>query len=132
MSEEKSMGKYARVRADRAILVEQFPGCFLPKGAPGKFPLARGILAYLLDNPPIDSQGGAMSNTRIRAAVIDYVYGAKYLAALVAGGWRINLNGEIEGYVTEHESRYALRELLSKHTKWIERTGYEPPLRLAA
>lgn len=131
MTEAQPMSRYARIRTDRAFLAEKYPGCFMPNGFAVKKPLARGILSYLLDDKPADAFG-ALTNTRIRNALHDYVRGAKYLVALVSGGPRYGLDGNPEGYVTTFESRHALIDLTTNHAIWIQRNNFTPPERLAA
>lgn len=88
----------------RAVLVERWPRCFKPKGAP-KLPLKVGIVDDIQREMP------EIGYRRLLHALTDYTGGATYLRAIVVGGERIDLNGEPAGIVTRSDADHALARL---------------------
>ena len=63
---------------------------------------------------------------KIRAAVAMYTRRAIYLKALIAGGARYNLAGELVGEVTPEQQQMARENLSAMNSKITTRGGYAP------
>jgi ProP effector len=94
--------RHRRILETRAELHTRFPKCFMPFGAP-KLPLKIGI-----DKDLLAVADGALHYQRMLWALIDYVNGDHYLAKLIAGAVRVDLDGNPAGTVSEiHGQRAA-------------------------
>jgi ProP effector len=83
------------------ILVEMWPGCFVPMRAPIKKPLKLGIGEDILLQLP------ELGARLVATALEDYTYEANYARAIVAGADRFDLDGKPCGKVTVREQDHA-------------------------
>lgn len=88
----------------RRELRRRFPNCFQPYGCT-KFPLKIGIDADLAERAP---DIGPWSRT---CAIQNYVGEEAYLAAMIEGAARLDLDGNPAGIVTAHAARHAAARL---------------------
>ena len=100
-----------QLRADRQLMVEQYPHLFAAKGQPKK-PLKIGLRADLLRRGVIGGDGSFIAKARIKAALRDYCGGARYAHALAAGGARYDLDGQPCGWVIEETMRQARERIV--------------------
>ena len=91
--------------AIRAILVERFPKCFMPKGE-RKVPLKIGIYYDIRKLCP------DLSSRKISRALSDYTSGRTYRRSMIAGACRLDLDGWPFGFVTTEEAEEARERLL--------------------
>lgn len=91
--------------ATRAILVERFPRCFMPKGE-RKVPIKIGIYHDLR------TAASDISSRKIHRALQDYTTGRTYRRAMIAGAARLDLDGWPVGIVTTDEAEDARERLL--------------------
>lgn len=101
-------------RTVRAILVERFPNCFMPKGAPKK-PLATSILKMVADACP------DLDYREIRYALRDYMGGRTYLRTMVADADRFDLQGRVCGVVSERAAARAAEDLKALEARYLAR-----------
>jgi len=87
-------------RAMRRILRRRFPLCFRPRGK-SKWPLARDVALQLMARCP------DLPGPEVALALADYTRGMTYFRCLAAGAGRRNLDGALEGIVTDAEARAA-------------------------
>lgn len=95
--------------ADQAflkMLVEQFPACFSPHGHRGRRPLKVGIGDDVAAKFPEVPRG------RVSRVLFHYTGAPDYLAALVEGVERRDLDGNFVGVVTAEQAREATRREL--------------------
>jgi len=93
-------------RRVRETLVERFPKCFMPKGAI-KRPLMVGIREQITARCP------HLTEIEVGIALRDYTRGNhKYRSQLFCGAERVNLDGEVVGYVSQEEAESAGRALM--------------------
>lgn len=100
----------------REQLLERFPRCFRPKGAtktPLKVDIFKDIRAAAPDIP----------RRRLQLALKDYTSGRTYLRAIVAGAYRVDLDGFPAGEVNDQDAAIA-RARLEKSEKYPARIGY--------
>jgi len=116
---------------DRVALIAAFPNLFSVRGVDKK-PLAKGVNTRIRAIGVWDADGVMLSNERVREAIGDYCHGPKYLVALYKGGPRYDLDGSINGAVTEQESDDAIWLLRRKYPVWANKHGYTKPLEKAA
>ncbi len=88
----------------RKILRKRFPRCFMGFKQP-KQPLKIGIDLLVMRAAP------DLSPRKILYAIEDYTGGTRYLAALIEGAARIDLDGNEAGVVTAADEEYAQRRL---------------------
>ncbi len=102
----REAASYFRLTAKdtRALLVEMFPACIQPQGAP-KLPLKIGI------DKDIRAAAPQIGGKALWIALQDYTGGKTYQRALVAGAARIGLDGQPAGVVTEQEAAHARHRL---------------------
>lgn len=81
----------AQLHGMRDALAARFPRCFVPKGA-DKLPLKIGIHLDLMDLT-------GFSATRIKTFLRSYCYGPRYQRALLAHGFRVDLDGNVAGEI---------------------------------
>lgn len=92
------------ITATREQLAAAFPLCFKPKRE-AKLPLKIGIHRDIRERQP------ELPMRRLRRALADYTSGPTYLAALVEGAPRIDLDGNAVGVVTAAEAATAAAHL---------------------
>src|SRR5215475_4301761 len=95
------MANSERIEAIIAMLAERFPNCFTSGGSPR--PLKIGIHEDLM------AAGLEFSKTELRRAIGHYCSLDAYRQALVAGGDRVDLDGNPSGSVVEAEIEAARR-----------------------
>lgn len=103
-----------RMMLVRERLVERFPKCFKPFGQP-KLPLMVGIDRAVKQEAPSIGEWHDVIN-----AITDYCTGKSYLAALIEGTPRVDLNGDAAGRVTSGNQQHAqmrLKKLMAKETE---------------
>lgn len=111
-----------QIKEDRRKLAAIYPTVFAMPGCKQtiKRPLKIGIHKDIL------SQGKTfLPMWRIRMALGDYTRGRRYLNALLNGGMRIDLEGNIAGVVTDAErnlARASLAVIDEKREKWLAST----------
>lgn len=88
-------GKIARKTRDD--LVRLFPRCFMPRGKP-KQPLAYNLVDDIAWRLP------ELERRKITLAIIDYCRGETYLACLIFGAPRLDLDGNERGCVNPREA----------------------------
>lgn len=103
----KPTDRQLRVRAEqaaiRALLVEKFPNCFAPKGAPKK-PLKVGIYHDIRKALGLPAKW-------LGLALRDYTGGPLYLKAMTEHATRFDLDGNDAGWVTAQDAVNAEQRL---------------------
>ncbi len=92
------------VAETRAILAERFPAAIFPKGST-KRPLKIGIHLDMIERCP------DLTSKAIRSALRDYTGGYKYLRGMVAGRWRIDLEGVNAAVIIDAEEAAARKRI---------------------
>lgn len=117
------------IRQVRLAMVIQFPNCFVPKGAPKK-PLKIGIEK---DIRAVARQHFPMLSLRlIRGFLSDYLTGHNYHLACATGAQRVDLDGNIAGFVSESDATYhrdqiaRIKAVTKKRRKRNKPRGAEP------
>lgn len=108
----KSWQRSAAFRT-RCELVSRFPKAFCDKRTPKK-PLKIGILFDLIERCP------DMKTWALKLALLDYCTGPSYLAAVLRGGARIDLEGNECAEITDAHIAHA-NKLLSEFPAELQR-----------
>lgn len=108
-----------RTRAFIEELIERFPACFSADAAAIR-PLAIGIEKELKKSLAADGEA-APPGWLIRQALARYTRSPAYLAAIIAGGDRINLAGEPVEPVTENAIEHARERRAEQKARAAER-----------
>lgn len=103
----KKFLRWSEYREIRAVLVERFPDCFVPRREP-KRPLAKSIhkALYAAELP--------YSNPELGGFLNKYCGSRKYLASMVEGVARIDLYGNPVSIVKANDERVAKERMQRK------------------
>jgi ProP effector len=93
--------KYARTKAVITVLAAKFPKCF---AVPDK---RRRALKVGIDADLLAALGGAIRRTELIRALAMYCSSDGYLERVLNGAWRIDLQGNPAGVVTDDDERHA-------------------------
>jgi ProP effector len=91
----------------REELVQLFPACFAGKGKP-KPPLKKGIFRDIINRMP---GGRGLKQWHLGRVLDDYTHGPTYLASLVEGATRVDLDGNPAGEVSASDAEHAAKKL---------------------
>ncbi|WP_206485592.1 RNA chaperone ProQ [Thalassotalea sp. G2M2-11] len=94
-------------------LAEKFPACFSIKGAAK--PLKVGIFQDLAEQLADDDM---VSKTRLRQALRHYTSSWRYLKAIKAGAFRVDVNGEQVAEIDQEQADYAAKTLQESQEKF--------------
>jgi ProP effector len=96
-----------------AYLAEKFPACFSVEG-PAK-PLKVGIFQELAEQLADDE---TVSKTRLRQALRHYTSSWRYLKAVKAGAYRVDISGENVAEIDQEQADYAAKTLKESQEKF--------------
>ena len=99
-----------------AFLAEKFPACFVIEG--DAKPLKIGIFQDLVQRLTAEDR---VSNTRLRQAIRHYTSSLRYLSAVKADAYRVDLDGESGEQVTTEHEQYAQERLTEIKARIEER-----------
>lgn len=104
--------RHRRMLNFRAVLHKEFPKCFAAFGAP-KQPLKKGIEWDIM------ARLGCKCHFVLCDALFDYTRGVNYLANVLPGATRIDLDGNAVDTVNDRAAAEA-KSRLGKMLRWIE------------
>jgi ProP effector len=113
ISKQKNQSRHARFQALR-WMSQRFPQAFNIEN--NIHALQLGMMQELL-NYADEAEAAGISKAKLREALVIFTRRLDYLACLKAQGPRINLLGEVVGYVTVEEANMAAVKI----KKWIEK-----------